>query len=135
MQHNPMDWTKSQNIIVPQVATGDVTSSAIDCLGFSHLQVGAQHGDFASGATMAWKLTECDTSGGSYTDVTGAAYTASGTDSALKLFEVDLRSRKRYLKLVGTYGGTGNAPVAAFAVKHNPDNMSRADGSSNYVRV
>jgi hypothetical protein len=68
-------------------------------------------------AMTALKLEECDTSGGSYTDVAGATFSGglntdgaalalpSATDDGqVCVFQVDTRGRKRYLKVVATFG-------------------------------
>lgn len=104
------------------------TASVIDCGGASYAEVVV-----ALGATdiamTALKLQECDTSGGTYTDVTGADWdggtdTDGGTlvlpsatdDNQLCVFQVDMVGKKRYLKLVATYDdGTAGGFVCAIA--------------------
>lgn len=67
--------------------------------------------DFSSGdETYTFKLQESDTSGGTYTDITGAtaAWTAaSGTDvqNSIKMVTSKIRS-KRWVRAVVTIGGT-----------------------------
>lgn len=80
-------------------------------------------------ALTACKLQECDTSGGSYSDVTGATFDGGtdpfGTTLALPsatddnqtlVFQVNLDATKRYLKLVVTFDdGSVGGYVAAVA--------------------
>lgn len=139
MKHNLSDWTKSGAAIVPQVATGDVTSAAIDTKGFhggGQAVFLCNKGDMGASATIAWSVQECATSGGSYTAITGASVAAAGVDNVVSKIEIDLAGpRLRYLQLVATYGGSGNAPISANYVLHNPNDMATADGAANYVRV
>ena len=67
-----------------------------------------------SGITYAVKLTESDTSGGSYTDVSGGAFTTTTANTALqeKIF-VNSNNMKRYIKAsVTVAGGTGTGFVS-----------------------
>jgi hypothetical protein len=79
-------------------------------------------------AMAALKVQECDTSGGTYADVTGLVYGTStnidGSTSALPTstadntvvaFDIDLRGRKKYLQLVGQ-AGDGSSGTYASAV-------------------
>lgn len=96
------------------------TSTAIDTLGFSQALLLWILGALDI-AMVALKVQECETSGGSYTDVPGCVFGTStnvaGSTSALPSatadnnvygFNLDLRGRKRYLKIVAT-GGDGAA--------------------------
>lgn len=111
---------------------GSFTTTVIDTFGYDYLVV-----SFALGATdiamAALKLTESDDSGmGGATDITGSVYGTSslpqvdgGGTSALPsatdddgIFQwfVDLRGKKRYIKLVATAGdGTSGTYGAAVA--------------------
>lgn len=139
MKHNLSDWTASGAAIVPQVATGTVTSAAIDTKGFhggGQAYYLCNKGDMAAGATIAWSVQECATSDGSYVAISGASVAAAGVDNAVSRIEVDLAGpRLRYQQLVATYGGTGNAPISANYLLHGPENMSLATGAANVVRV
>jgi len=85
----------------------------VDTLGYDHIEVIiAPNGvDAAIGSTNAstpLKLEECDTTGGQYTDVAGAAMAAvvGAADATPSSICVSLkRSHKRYMRL--------NAPTAA----------------------
>lgn len=92
----------------------------IDTNGWGHAKFFFITGTMAASSNISVaKVTECATSGGSYTDITGGGL-ASGdldaaTDDAVAAVEVDLtnKARLRYLKVVVTESGTANAPVAA----------------------
>jgi len=97
--------------IKPQTATSTVTGAAVDTLGYGEgvalLEVGAVSG---TTPTLDVKIQECDTSGGTYTDVPGATFTqVTAADNEQKI-KLDLKaksgSRKRYIKAVGTIAGT-----------------------------
>ncbi len=107
--------------ITPPAAIVDnasFTTAAIDTLGFDFATIVVYFGAMDIAMT-ALKVQECATSGGSYTDITGANF-SGGTDTAgsttslpsatsdntLWIFHIDLRGRQRYLDLVAT-GGDG----------------------------
>lgn len=91
------------------------TSQAIDTI-----DCGTVHWDIMFGAMdiamAALKIQECDTSGGSYTDITGADFsvlpaTLPSATADNSVFAVDILKsggRKRYQKVVAT-GGDGSA--------------------------
>jgi len=96
-------------MLAPVRRTETVTGSAIDLKDYvGDLKVilstsaggGADH-------TLDVKLTECDTSGGTYTDVSGAAWTQV-TDAAdsTEAITVNVDGLKRYVKAVATIAGT-----------------------------
>jgi len=68
--------------------------------------------------SMAMKLQTCATTGGSYADVTGAAFTTVAADSGdtvgtpgVEALAVDFRTCKRYIKLYQTLPtATSNVP-------------------------
>ena len=80
--------TTALDLLPNDVVAATGTGSAIDLQGYegsAAFILSAEAG--GSGITYAVKLTECDTSGGSYTDVTDGAFTTSGTNAAdLKKF-------------------------------------------------
>lgn len=97
-----------------------LTPVAVDTDGFDYLTVYGLLGANDSGLGSL-KLTECDTSGGSYTDVPNGAITELPTTSTTnKVYgiHVTLLGRKRYFKLAGAVAnaGTNGSSVAAIAV-------------------
>lgn len=102
---------------------GAFTAIAIDTLGFAFAEIACVFQNVPADVG-ALKITECETSGGSYTDVSGtvvatdtdiagaatALPTASAGDDKITLFHLDLKKRKRYLKVACTAGnGSGTA--------------------------
>lgn len=104
------------------------TATAIDCAGYSYLEIPIQLGA-TDIAVTALKLQECATSGGSYTDITGASFSggtnvdgvtlalpAATDDNQPHVFQVNLVGRLRYIKVVCTFGdGSVGGFVAATA--------------------
>lgn len=67
-----------------------------------------------SGITNALKVTECATSGGTYTDVTGGGFTTVANTASRQVIELNVDDCMRYLKLDKTVaGGTGTGYVSA----------------------
>jgi hypothetical protein len=111
---NNLVYPSGAQTIVPQTATSTVTGAAIDmvdsdgpCYGL--LMVGTVSG---TSPTLDVKYQECDTSGGTYADISGATH-AQVTASS-KTSRVNFRRSKRFVKAVGTIAGT--TPSFAFAV-------------------
>lgn len=104
-------------------AAATITGAAIDRLGYEsatlRVGTGVTTGSPAS-KTINCKLTECDTSGGVYSDVSGAACTQITADSTEQEVDVDLRGCKRYLKVVTVVafvdGSSPKCPVASVLV-------------------
>ena len=96
-------------VLAPIRRTATATGSAIDLRDYvgdikfilsTSAGGGADH-------TLNVKLTECDTSGGSYTDVAGAAFTeVTNAADATESLTVSADSLKRYVKAVATIAGT-----------------------------
>jgi hypothetical protein len=104
-------------------------ASEIDTKGFSHCAIAIQVG--ATDVTMAvLKVQESDTSGSGFADVTGlifgtstnvagdtSALPTSTDDNDIFVFEIDLRPRKRYLKVGATAGdGTSGTYLSGMAL-------------------
>lgn len=68
-----------------------------------------------SGVTVNVKLRHCDTSGGVYEDVPGAAFAAGAANAAQAgAIQIDTNATKRYVEAHFTVtGGTGAGAVAA----------------------
>lgn len=110
---NEIQGASFKNIIVPVDGNGTtLTTNAFDTTGPSGwnrywfatiiFAVGNIAGDMT-----ALKLTECDTSGGSYADVSGGDFSANlplgtGGDNGLWVWQVNLLPRKRFFKVTGT---------------------------------
>ena len=107
------------SLLANDVVTATGTGSAVD------LQL--YEGDIAvildaeaggAGITYAVKLTESDTSGGTYTDVTGGAFTTTTANTALvQKISVNTDGTKRFVKAsVTVAGGTGAGAVSVVAL-------------------
>jgi hypothetical protein len=123
------------------------TASAIDTLGFDYALIAIQVGA-TDIAMAALKLQESDASGSGYADVTSgtfdgstdlfgstAALPSATDDNAFFLIAVDLRKRKRYLKIVATAGdGTSGSYLAAMCIlsraKITPNTAAEMGASS-----
>lgn len=120
--------TKTVILTPPQVVNnGDFASNTyVDTQGFHHLRVllitGVITASSPIGSTAegtAPLVEECDTTGGSYTAVTGAALAdaiADSEDSLLFAIDIDLtKSHKRYMQVQAPHSGDGT-PGAALAI-------------------
>ena len=110
------------------VDDGSYTCASVDTLGYSYARIFGYLGA-TDIAMAALKLQESDDDS-SYADVTGLVYGTSsgvagatsavpsgGDDNKCFAFEVDMRGRKRYLKLVATAGnGSTGTYLTAFAL-------------------
>lgn len=104
------------------------TPVAIDTKGYDYAEIIVNLGA-TDIAMAALKVQECDTSGGSYADVTGLIFGTSDNlagstsnlpaatdDNAIEVFQIPLQTRKRYLKVIATAGnGTSGTYLAAIA--------------------
>ena len=92
--------------ILPQAVSGDVTGSAVDTLGFEKVTFAFTAAAVTAGTV---KLTECATSGGTYTDA--AAADVIGTQDvaivAGGIVTLGYIGGLRYLKPVFTHSANG----------------------------
>ena len=80
--------------------TSAITSSAVDMAGFDGCTFVIPLGTIVAGAATSVKIQQCDTSGGSYADLTGTNITiADDDDDGLRYVDV-LRPREQFLKCV-----------------------------------
>ena len=83
----------------------NVASTAIDCAGFDRIRALLFVGATATEAgTVKFFLSECETSGGEYTALSGATigtHTHGGSGETAKIYEIDaaLSPGKRYVKV------------------------------------
>lgn len=107
--------------VAPAVLSATNTSSAIDLNGFESATVVINTGAIVSSGDFTAKLTECETSGGTYTDVAAAdligEFPASlEADSVVK---VGYTGNMRYLKTVITKNGGTSIAAGAVIIKGN----------------
>jgi hypothetical protein len=65
--------------------------------------------------TLDVKLQESDSSGSGYTDISGATFTQVTDSQALEKITINTNDVKRYLRAVGTIGGT-SSPAFTYSV-------------------
>jgi hypothetical protein len=111
--------TEVLNLLPSDVVTATGVGSAIDLLDYEGdiaVSLDAEAG--GSGITYAVKLTQCDTSGGSYTDVTGGAFTTTAANTAkTEKISVNTNEIQRFIKAsVTVAGGTGAGAISVVAV-------------------
>ena len=99
-------------LIPSNTITATTTGSAVDLLQYTN-EVAVILNCSAGGAcaTCNVKLTHSDTSGGSYTDVTGAAFTEVGNTASVQKLSVNKNEMKRFVKAVCTVAGTASYKI------------------------
>lgn len=117
--HNLGTKTTILGLLRNDVVAATATGSAIDLLGYEGdmaVLLDAEAG--GAGITYAVKLTESDTSGGAYTDVTGGAFTTTAANTAsLQKITVNVTTLKRFVKATATVaGGTGAGAVVVIGL-------------------
>lgn len=134
------DFVTVAGVVQPQAITAGATgvlTAAIDMSKFSKLQAVIESGTLGTSGTLDAKFVESDTSGGTYTAITGRAITqlVKATDDnkvvLLELTQAHIGSGKRYVKL-NLVAGTANATSAA-VVLGIP--LYNADASENNVTI
>ena len=123
--------------ITPPAAIIDNASAAtaeIDRKGFDYLTVVVQLGALDIAMT-ALKVTESDASGTGHTDITGLVFGTSTlidgsasvlplavSDNQIYVFNLDLRSRKRYIDVTATCGdGAAGTYISILGILSRPD--------------
>jgi len=116
---NTVEKQKFVLMLPPVSATGGAHSgnTYVDTEGWGHLRVLIITGSLGANAgstdsSTAPKLEECDTSGGSYSDVASAALASvlTGTTENNMLFAIDVnlnKSHKRYMRVNAPTAGAG----------------------------
>ena len=106
--------------VVAGKATGAVTStatsSAIDLLEYDGdvlLVLDCAAGTGTS-PTLDIKITECATTGGTYTDLSGAAFTQVVDAASMQTLVINKDSAERYIKIFQTI--TGSSPSFTFSI-------------------
>jgi hypothetical protein len=119
MIHNLGDKTFALSLLPSDVVTTTGLGSAVDLEDYEGEMAVVLDAE-AGGAsiTYAVKLQESDTSGGSYTDVTGGAFTTTDANTALvEKISVNTNDMKRFVKLsITVAGGTGAGAVSVVAL-------------------
>lgn len=114
--------------------TSDVTSDYIDTANCEEVTILCVLGVMAASSTWDLKLQECDTSGGTYADLTGTAATQAVATDDDKVIGITIKKPlKRFLKVVSTRGDGGNATGQALlaikrGIRDKPFTQSTAAG-------
>ncbi len=133
------------------VDAGSFTTVVVDTLGYDYATIVYNVGT-TDIAMSALKVQECATSGGSYTDISGldmdgdtdtdgatAVLPVDDDDGDLVAFEIDLRTRERFLNVIATNGnGTNGGHAACIAIlsrAHDVPVTATERGVSNVLRV
>ena len=111
--------TEVLSLLANDVVTATGTGSAVDLVDYEGdiaVVLDAEAG--GASITYAVKLTESDTSGGSYSDVTGGAFTTTDANTALvEKISVNTNGMKRFVKVsVTVAGGVGAGAVSVVAL-------------------
>lgn len=128
---NPLQQAKYVAAIKPAAILDNTSATAtvVDTTGYDYATVIVQLGA-TDIAVTALKLQASSTSGGTYADITGATFDGgsgmggatlalpSATDDGQTcVFQVDMRGKNPFLKVVATFGdGTSGGFIAAVAV-------------------
>jgi len=133
------------------IDNGSLTTAAIDTKGWDYAQVFVRVGT-TDIAMTALKIQDCDTSGGSYSDVSGLVYgtstniagstsslPAADDDDTVFMFEIDLRKTDRFIDLVATNGdGTAGGFLSAWCIlsrgEDSPDTATER-GAGDILRI
>ena len=102
--------------VATAAVTSTATSSSIDLLEYDGdvmliLDSAAGGG---SSPTLDIKLTECATTGGTYTDLSGATFTQVTGSASMQTLAINKDESKRFIKIVQTIGGS--SPTFTFSI-------------------
>ena len=96
--------TKAVQTLAPiSRSAGTVNGTAVDAKGFAEALIILNSGTNEATGTLDAKVQECDTVGGTYADITGAAFTqvTTANDNAIYAGRIRLTpTRKRFLRVV-----------------------------------
>jgi len=125
---NPAQTAKFAPILAPISVAGGATATSlvVDTLGFSHGAFYAFFGLIGANGITACKFQEADTSGGSYTDISGADIGALTDSDDGECHGGTIKfgaGRKRYIKIVLTNGATNASLCSAFALLYGANEV------------
>lgn len=119
----------ASNTTAGAAGTSAITSSAVDTAGFDGCLFIVPLGTIVAGAVTSLKVQQCDTSGGSYADLTGSNQTIADTDDDKLLYVDVFRPREQFLKLVVSRA-TQNATIGGIiAILYNARNRPVTHGT------
>jgi len=102
--------------VATAAVTSTATSSAIDLLEYDGdvLLILDSAAGGGSSPTLDIKLTECATTGGTYTDLSGATFTQVVGAASMQTLTINKDSSERFIKIVQTIGGS--SPTFTFSI-------------------
>ena len=120
------------------------TAIAIDTMGFNYALIQFIFGAGANSVTVL-KLQECETSGGSYADITGSAFTGADLPSATddnQIWNWNVKlgnGRMRFIKVVATLAdestGTNVAAIANLGMAEESPWDATTQGASYLISL
>ncbi len=114
--------------------TDTLTSDVLDTLGYDGVLFRVGFGAIAATGTATFKVQQCDTSGGSYADLTGTSSAATGTSDDLVIECEIVRPQERYLKTVITRATDNAAIDFVEAILFNPTRQA-VDLDATILRI
>lgn len=99
----------STTLLSARQITSTTTGAAVDVMllkGKGKVVLNCGAASAGTNPTVTVKLTHCTTSGGTYSDVSGMAFTAVTDTASCQQKYIDWDSVHRYIKVVATVGGT-----------------------------
>lgn len=99
--------------------TASYNGTAFDTIDYDGTIKVITHAGLPAGTTetLDLKIQESDTSGGTYTDISGATAAQITTTAASREINVDVSASKRFIRVVGTIAGTSPSyTVSSIAV-------------------
>ena len=114
-----------KNLVPVATFTSDTNGTAVDCGEYDGpvavvLNCSAGTGD----KTCDVKLQSSDTSGGTYGDISGAAFTQVTTTAGSEKIVVNLAGAKRYVRAVVDVGGTSPSFIVGVQLVGEPKYVS-----------
>lgn len=98
-------------------AAGALVVNVIDRKGFRWLHITVSTGTNGGTTDMTITVQSSTTSGGTYTDITGAAFTVAATDdNAIFHGVIDLEQADQFIRLAGTAGATAAIEISAIGI-------------------
>ena len=135
-----MSFAKAEKYVLlvpPQIKDNGAPAGLtnIDTQGYSHLRCIIMLGVIDADMSAKPKMQESDTTGGSYTDITGAALAntpADGDDDEINIIDIDLNyAHKRYIKCLLTAGnGTTGTNLTVLGKLSNPESGAKSGSAS-----
>jgi len=121
-QHNKLNAVVA---LAPIAVTATNTSAAIDLQGYNSCEVFISCGVITGSAVFVPSMTECATSGGTYTAV-AAADLINTPDTALTAgacSKIGYRGNKRYVKVVNTLSSGTSAILSVLVLRGDAANL------------